>query len=741
MRSGSRIQDERERSVTLALQPNVVGCPITFSLSSLSIAVAVVCGITVWASMYGLNNEGYDFMVCALQEQAVTAVREVIQTSFQASMRAVQAIEEQWRLWLQQGLLQRDNLANSTLVCRLMWNLAKQLGGLYMGLPNGDLAGYLLYGDNVTVASVVNGRALLHFADSWGRSTGQLATMVAADGFDVVWRPGYVAAVKMQGLALAGPVVVQNSPVIGFSLNVPLFDDLEPPVFSPLFKTENARTGGSTSSQRSVLAVFAAQLQLKQLSELLARLQPNGGSAWVFTGSGDMVASSNVSVCLIGFDGVVAAKTTEVDDEVINTTMAFILRRSGLTINDSYAQYERILTFFNEDLRINETRYVVFCKFVLRDASMVWFMASVVPRSVYFKKADEATITSFLIMFLVIVPLSALSAILLGWKFVSKPMVSLANGMDHLARFADTSTVEAVGRSSFIKEISLMQLSYSALKVAVEGFAKFAPVHIVKTLLSERMEASLGVQETEATCLFSDIKGFTSIAECTAPWALIEALGDYFTAMSRIVVDRRGVVGDFIGDAVFAFWNTPKLTSEHALLACDAAVEQLKVMKSLRQSWRRGGLPLFEIRIGVHTGRVLAGNIGSPERLKYTLIGDTVNLASRLEELGKSYHMDLVVSEATYDQPGVRDMFVSRALDVVTVIGRTQPTTVLTLTARRVEASLEDLQLEQLTWKMIALFVAKDFTMAEEALVSVVRVLGFEDAACQSMMARIRIGE
>ncbi len=115
--------------------------------------------------------------------------------------------------------------------------------------------------------------------------------------------------------------------------------------------------------------------------------------------------------------------------------------------------------------------------------------------------------------------------------------------------------------------------------------------------------------------------------------------------MTATVLARNGIVGDFIGDAVFAFWNAPAAReARHAFLACDAAMEQQEQLVRLRAEWIKRGLPAFKIRIGINTGPCLAGNVGSEMRLKYTLIGDTVNLAARLEGIGKYYHVNLVVS-------------------------------------------------------------------------------------------------
>lgn len=261
-----------------------------------------------------------------------------------------------------------------------------------------------------------------------------------------------------------------------------------------------------------------------------------------------------------------------------------------------------------------------------------------------------------------------------------------------------------------------MEDNFAAMRSALLGFEKFAPTHIVRKLLKEKIAAHLGVEEVVATSFFSDIVGFTSISESKNPSDLILCLEDYFNHMTEIIQARKGVIGDFIGDAVFAFWNAPERCSQHAFLACDAAMEQQRVLHDLRIQWRKRGLPEFFVRMGIHTGKVLAGNVGSDSRMKYTLIGDNVNLASRLEGLGKHYGVSLIVSAETFSEFGVKENFVCRVLDTVKVVGKNETTTILTLVGRRGQCSPEDMQLEPMSWEMINAYNGRNFALCERLL-------------------------
>jgi adenylate cyclase len=165
-------------------------------------------------------------------------------------------------------------------------------------------------------------------------------------------------------------------------------------------------------------------------------------------------------------------------------------------------------------------------------------------------------------------------------------------------------------------------------------------------------------------------------------------------------------------------------------------MDQQERLVQLREEWSVRGMPAFKIRIGINTGSCLAGNVGSEQRMKYTLIGDTVNLAARLEGMGKYYHVNLTVSMATYAAPGVQEAFVGRVLDVVTVVGKKEPTKILTLVARRHAATAEQLEQERLSWQMIEAYIAGRLDEARERLQEMQALLP-GDYSVQLMMDKV----
>jgi adenylate cyclase len=151
---------------------------------------------------------------------------------------------------------------------------------------------------------------------------------------------------------------------------------------------------------------------------------------------------------------------------------------------------------------------------------------------------------------------------------------------------------------------------------------------------------------------------------------LIRFLNDFFSTMTEIILAHQGMVDKFIGDAIMAFWGAPLPITDHAALACETALEMQKAMSLLKEGWQAQGFPPMTTRIGLPTGPVVAGNVGSNRRFNYTVVGDTVNLASRLEQANKVYGTEIILSEATYRR--LANNFLIRELDQVQVRGRTQ---------------------------------------------------------------------
>jgi len=203
------------------------------------------------------------------------------------------------------------------------------------------------------------------------------------------------------------------------------------------------------------------------------------------------------------------------------------------------------------------------------------------------------------------------------------------------------------------------------------AFGRYVSPEVVKQLVRQPDRLALHGEQKIMSVMFSDIRGFTSISEAMSASEITTLLNEYLTAMTEIVITHRGTVDKFIGDAVMALWGAPLDDAEHAANATLAALEMIRVLDELRPHWVKQGYPPLHIGIGINSGEMHVGNMGSSTRFDYTVIGDNVNLASRLEGLTKAYGASIIIAESTRQLLG--DRFCVCLLDRVRVKGKTLP--------------------------------------------------------------------
>jgi adenylate cyclase len=208
---------------------------------------------------------------------------------------------------------------------------------------------------------------------------------------------------------------------------------------------------------------------------------------------------------------------------------------------------------------------------------------------------------------------------------------------------------------------------------ARDTFSRFLAPAIVDQVLAKGGAVRLGGDKRVLTVLFADIRGFTTIAEKLDPHVLLELLNEYLTPMTEIIVSgHQGTLDKYIGDAIMAFWGAPQEQADHALRACRAALSMVDRLDLLRARWKEKGLPDVDVGIGVNTGPMSVGFVGSQDRFyNYTVLGDAVNLASRLEGANKEYGTRIILGPSTRE--GVKDAVVARELDLVRVKGKREP--------------------------------------------------------------------
>ncbi|MCL2806522.1 MAG: hypothetical protein FWD26_11355 [Treponema sp.] len=270
-------------------------------------------------------------------------------------------------------------------------------------------------------------------------------------------------------------------------------------------------------------------------------------------------------------------------------------------------------------------------------------------------------VTIFSIIIIIIIPVVST----FFSQTIAKPMRILAAEMSKIKTLELDSQVKIETNFS---EILDMRESFESMRKGLINFKRYVPADLVDQLINESISADIGGEMKELTIFFSDIAKFTSIAEKTEPQQLVLDLHTYFGIVSKTILENKGTIDKYIGDAVMAFWGAPSLMEDHADKACNAAINVRNNLHTLSRQWGNQGKMPFHTRIGIHTGNVVVGNMGCDSRLNYTVIGDAVNVSSRLEGINKVYGTEIIVSENTFEQ--CSDRYEFRLLDRVSLLGR-----------------------------------------------------------------------
>ncbi|MGO8912542.1 MAG: adenylate/guanylate cyclase domain-containing protein [Bradyrhizobium sp.] len=270
-------------------------------------------------------------------------------------------------------------------------------------------------------------------------------------------------------------------------------------------------------------------------------------------------------------------------------------------------------------------------------------------------------------------------------SLLSKSLRALAEETDRIQRF-EPSTAPPV--HSMIREIDDLGHSLSTMRTVTETFSRFVPRRLVERLIETGTPLQLGGTRREVTLMFSDIVNFTEITEKADPALVMKYTSRYFAAMSREIMSHSGTVDKFIGDAIMAIWNAPADDPNHAANACAAALAFQRANAGLNAEFEKEGWRTYQTRIGLHTGEAVVGNIGSEDRMNYTVLGATVNLAARLEGLNRNYGTSILVSEALRQRTASR--FLYRSVDRISPKGFAEAFEIYELRGERGEGDMAD---------------------------------------------------
>ncbi len=364
------------------------------------------------------------------------------------------------------------------------------------------------------------------------------------------------------------------------------------------------------------------------------------------------------------------------------------------------------------------------------DQTPDWLLCIIVPESSILARVQQGNRNTIVIVF--VIGVIAVGVSLLVALQVARPLRRLARQTEAIGQFH--LAAEPIPHS-IVKEVDRLGVAMEHMKLSLRSFRKYVPAEVVRAMLAAGQDASLGGERRTITIYFSDIADFTSISEQLTPEELVTQLAEYFSGQSDQIVETRGTVDKYIGDAIMAFWGAPVVNSLQALAACTAAIRNQEKLRDMREKWKVENKPLFFARIGLNTGEVIVGNIGSAARLNYTVIGDAVNLASRLEGLNKYYGTEILISESTYE--AAKEGIVARPLDWVSVKGKKTGVLVYELIGLKGEVSESGEKLVELYSLALTSYRKQDWIRAIELFEQVLQ-LKPRDQPAQQMIRRCR---
>ncbi|MET3439765.1 adenylate cyclase [Variovorax paradoxus] len=284
-----------------------------------------------------------------------------------------------------------------------------------------------------------------------------------------------------------------------------------------------------------------------------------------------------------------------------------------------------------------------------RIPSTGWQLVSWVPEDMLLGGLRRAVLWGLLLALLFLV-----ATLLLSLR-LSKLVTSPVENLSHIARRIGLLELDNLPREpSRVLEIQHLDQALDESARSLKAFSKFVPVDVINRLIAEGHALAPSGSPRRITVMFTDVEGFTRISESLDANVMVGMLTDYFNLAARVFAQHGGVIDKFIGDGIMVLWGAPADLHDAEYQACTAALQLHAEMSALNRKWRAEGLPEFRTRIGIHTGVVIAGVLGSNDRLAYTAFGDAINVASRIEGINKQLGTQTLVSETTFEALGGR---------------------------------------------------------------------------------------
>jgi len=517
--------------------------------------------------------------------------------------------------------------------------LTPQVASYYVADPQGN---FIQARRTPELATRLIDRATAPVTDLWrfrNRGYGVIRSEIEPAAYDPRTRPWYKAIRHETGMYWSDVYRFQSTHELGITGSCPILDQEGTPQ-----------------------AVVGVDITLESLAEFVAsqRLAKNG------------------KIFIINDTGEVITAGSRPYDEASGASGGRLPRLDDLGIpwfQDAY----RIHLASGAEILSSTTGGRTYLGFFFRfpaDFDKKWKIAAVIPEAEVVGPTRKIIYKALLITVLITVICLLLVYAASGW--ITRPVKKLAL---QAGKIKDFKLDEVTGVQSILTEIRSLNDAFIAMKSGLASFGRYVPADLVRQLIATGREARLGGERTRLAILFTDIVGFTALSETITAEELMLQLSSYLDRLTRIIEQEQGTVDKYIGDAIMAFWGAPREVENPALLACQAALNCSKAVADLNRQWRAEGEPAMPTCFGINFGETIVGNVGSSQRMNYSIFGDNVNLASRLEGINRIYGTKIIVSQSVYE--AVEKQMICRPLDIVAVKGKKKSIAIYELLAAK----------------------------------------------------------
>jgi adenylate cyclase len=362
-------------------------------------------------------------------------------------------------------------------------------------------------------------------------------------------------------------------------------------------------------------------------------------------------------LAILGDDGKLLARSAA--NAVTQDTREAVLKALEQQVLES--DHENVM-----EIEVNDRIWITHLSAIGLGAGKEENLAVALPLSVVIgpiTRASQHTIAVTVLIALLSIPVVWLISLMF-----SRPLRVLADGTVRIRKF---DLDEPFQPTSPVDEVFKLQAAMEQMRNSLQIFGRYVPKALVQQLIRRAEKPEPGGQKRHVTVLFMDLENFTAMSSHLEPEEVMHRMSRYFEIVTQTLLSHEATIDKYIGDAVMAFWNAPNDVSDHPRKACQAALAVIEASKAETDSWNIGGGVPVRTRIGIHTGNAIIGNVGSSDRLNYTALGDTVNLASRLEGLNRDLGTSILVSEDLADQ--VREDFVLKPAGAFDIKGYDEP--------------------------------------------------------------------